>query len=194
MLKVAWLQPVHFNHSLADAMGDTRDQGIAHAKGSMAIGHAGIGPTLREALELIELVGDKTTETTVGALDDMLKTASSRATFARENRAARFVDGIRKTHGSLGIRVRKARFLVGALFALAALEVAPVGKLLVRDIELLWNKCLVNKHITKHAALAMIVLSEVARQNMAALHDASVLELRCFLTNAKASRVLVRIG
>lgn len=194
MPKVAWLQSVHLNHGLADAMRDTRDQGIAHAEGSMAIGHAGVGPALRESLELIELVGDKTAETTVGALDDMLKTAGSRAAFARENRSTRFIGGIREAHGSLGIRVRKARLFVGALFAFAALEVAPVRKLFVRDIELLWNKRLVDKYIAKHAALAMIVLGEVARQNMAALHDAGVLELRCFLTNAKASRVLVRIG
>ena len=160
----------------------------------MAIGHAGIGPALWESLELIELVGDKTTETTVGALDDMLKTAGSRTAFARENRAARFVDGVREAHGSLGIRVRKARLLIGALFTLTALEVAPVRKFFVRDVELLWNNRLVNKYITKHAALAVVVLSEVARQNMAALHDAGVFELRCLLANTKASRVLVRIG
>lgn len=124
----------------------------------------------------------------------MLKTAGSRAALARENRAARLIDGIRETHGSLGIRVRKARLLVGALFALAALEVAPVRKLFVRDVELLWNICLVDKHIAKHAALTVIVFSEVARQNMAVLHDTGILELRCLLTNAKASRVLVRIG
>lgn len=175
-------------------MRDTRDQGIAHAEGSMTIGHAGISPAFRESLELIEFVGDKTTETTVGALDDMLKTAGARAAFAREDRAARFIDGIRETHGPFGIRVRKARLFVGALFALAALEIAPVGKLFIRDIELLRNIRLVNKHIAKYAALAVVVLGEVARQNVAALHDAGVLELRCLLTNAKASRVLVRVG
>lgn len=175
-------------------MGDACDQGVAHAEGSMTIGHTGIGPALRETLELIELVGDKSTETTVWALNNMLKAAGSRATFARENRTARFVDGVREAHGSLGIRVRKARLFVGALLALAALKVAPVGELFVRDVELLRNIRLVDKHIAKHAALAMIVLSKVARQNMAALHDAGVFELRCLLANAKASRVLVRIG
>ena len=40
----------------------------------------------------------------------------------------------------------------------------------------------------------MIVLGEVAGQNVAALHDAGILKLRGLLTNAKASRVLVRIG
>lgn len=194
MPKVAWLQSVHLNHGLADAMRDTRDQGIAHAEGSMAIGHAGVGPALRESLELIELVGDKTAETTVGALDDMLKTAGSRAAFARENRAAWLVGSIWEAHGSLGIRVRKARLLIGALFAFAALEVAPVGKLSVRDVELLRNIRLVHKHIAKHMALTVIILGKVAGQNMTALHDAGILELRGLLANAKTSRVLVRIG
>lgn len=160
----------------------------------MTVGHAGIRPTLGKSLELVELVGDKTTEATVGALDDMLKTAGPRAAFACEDGAAWFVDGIWEAHGSLGIRVREARLFVGALLALAALKVAPVGELLVRDVELLRNIRLVDKHIAKHAVLAVIVLGEVAGQNVAALHDAGVLELRCLLSNSKASRVLVRVG
>lgn len=175
-------------------MGYASDKCVTHAERTMTVGHAGIRPTLGKSLELIELVGNEATETSVGALDDMLKTAGSRAAFARKNRAARFIGGIREAHGSLGIRVRKARLLIGALLALAALEVAPVGELFVRDVELLRNIRLVDKHIAKHAALAVIVLSKVASQNMAALHDAGVLELRCLLANAKASRVLVRIG
>lgn len=151
---VVRLQPIHRNHGFTDAVGNTSDKCVTHAEGSMTIGHAGVGPALRESLELIELVGNKTTETTVGALDDMLKTAGARAAFTCENRAAWFVDGIREAHGSLGIRIRKARLLVGALFAFAALEVAPVGKLFVRDVELLWNKRFVDKHIAKHTALA----------------------------------------
>lgn len=194
MPKAVWLQPVHFNHGLADAMRYARDQGIAHAEGSMAIGHAGVRPAFREPLELVELVGDKTTETTVGALDNMLKAAGTRAAFAREDGAARLVGGIREAHGSLGVRVRKARLFVGALLALAALKVAPVGELFVRDVELFRNIRLVDKHIAKHTALAVIVLCEVAGQNVAALHDAGVLELRGLLTNAKASRVLIRVG
>ncbi len=194
MLKAAWLQPVHLNHGLADAMGDTRDQGVTHAKGSMAIGHAGVGPALWESLELIELVGDKATETTIGALDDMFKATGACASFAGEDGAARFIGSIREAHSPFGIRVRKARLLIGALLALAALKVAPVGKLFVRDVELLRNNRLVDKHIAKYAALAVIVLGEVAGQNVAALHDAGILKLRGLLTNAKASRVLVRIG
>ena len=160
----------------------------------MTIGHAGVRPTLWESLELIELVGNEATETTVGAFDDMLKTAGACAAFAGEDGAARLVGGIWEAHGSLGIRVRKARLLVGALLALAALEVAPVGEFLVGDIELLRNNRLIDKYITKYAALAVIILGEVAGQNVAALHDAGVLELGSLLTNTKTSRVLVRIG
>ena len=194
MPKAALLQPVHLNHGFADAVGYAGDQGVAHTEGSMTVGHAGIRPTLGKSLELIELVGNEAAETAVGALNDMLKTAGARAAFAREDGAARLVGGIRETHGSLGIRVCKARLFVGALLALAALKVTPVRKLFVRDVELLRNIRLVDKHIAKHAALAVIVLGEVAGQNMAVLHDAGVLELRCLLTNAKASRVLIRIG
>lgn len=160
----------------------------------MAVSHARIGPAFRESLKLIELVGNKTAETAIGTFDDVLEAARSRAAFAREYRAARFVGSIREAHGSLGVRVRKARLFVGALLALAALKVAPVGELFVRDVELLRNIRLVDKHIAKHAALAVIVLSKVAGQNVAALHDTGVLELRGLLTNAKASRVLIRVG
>lgn len=145
----------------------------------MTIGHAGISPAFRESLELVKLVGDKTTEATVGALDNMLKATGACASFAGEDGAAWFIGSIREAHSPLGIRVRKACLFVGALLALAALEVAPVGKLFVRDVELFWNICLVDKNIAKYAALAVIVLGEVAGQNVAALHDASVLELRC---------------
>lgn len=118
---------MHLNHSLADAVGHAGDQGISHAEGSMAIGHAGVRPALRESLELIELVGNESSETAVGTLDDVLKAAGTRATFAGEDGAAWLIGGIREAHGTLGIRVRKARLFVGALFALTALEVAPVG-------------------------------------------------------------------
>ncbi len=190
----AQLQTVHLNHGLADAVGYAGDECVAHAEGSMAIGHAGIRPALWESLELIEFVGNESAETTIGALDNMLKAAGTRAAFAREDGAARLVGGIREAHGSLGIRVRKARLFVSALLALAALEVAPVGEFLVGDIELLRNNRLIDKYITKYAALAVIILGEVAGQNVAALHDAGVLELGSLLTNTKTSRVLVRIG
>lgn len=35
---------------LTDAVRDADDERIAHAEGAVAVGHAGIGPTLREAL------------------------------------------------------------------------------------------------------------------------------------------------
>lgn len=98
---VVRLQPVHLNHGFTNTVRHAGDKRVAHAEGSMAIGHAGVGPALRESLELVEFVGNKTTETTVGALDDMLKAAGSRAAFARENRTAWFVDSIREAHGTL---------------------------------------------------------------------------------------------
>lgn len=188
------LQPVHLNHGFADAVGYASDKCVTHAERTMTVGHAGICPALRESLELIELIGNETTETAVGTLNDVLKSTGTRAAFAGENRTAWLVGCIREAHGSLGIRIRKARLLVGALLALAALKVAPVRKLFVRDVELFWNICLGDKNIAKYAALAVIVLGKVAGQNVAALHDTGVLELRCFLANAKASRVFVRIG
>ena len=160
-------------------MGYASDKCVTHAERTMTVGHAGIRPTLGESLELIELVGNEAAETAVGALDNMLKATGACASFAGEDGAARFIGSIREAHSPLGIRVRKACLFVGALLALAALEVAPVGKLFVRDVELFWNICLVDKNIAKYAALAVIVLGEVAGQNVAALHDASVLELRC---------------
>lgn len=187
MPKAAQLQPVYLNHGLADAVRYAGDERVTHAESSMAIGHAGVRPAFRESLELIELIGNEATKMTVGAFDDMLKTAGTRAAFAREDGAARFVGGIREAHGSLGIRVRKARLFVGALLALAALEIAPVGELLVGDIELLRNIGLVDKHIAKHAALAVIILGKVAGQNMATLHDPGIFELGSLLTNTKAS-------
>lgn len=81
----------------------------------------------------------------------------------------------------------KPVFFVSALFALAALKVAPVGKLFVGDVELLRDISLVDKHVAKHVALTVIVLGKVAGQNMTALHDASILELRGLLADAKTS-------
>lgn len=162
MSKAVRLQPVHLNHGFTDAVGYAGDECVAHAESSMTVGHAGARPALWESLELIELVGNEAAEATVGAFDDVLKTTGARAAFAGEDGAARLVGGVREAHGSFGIRVRKARLFVGALFALAALEVAPVGELLVRDVELLRNSRLIDKHIAKHAALAVIILSEVA--------------------------------
>ena len=36
-----------------------RNEGIAHAEGTMSIGHSVVGPAFREALKLVQLVGDK---------------------------------------------------------------------------------------------------------------------------------------
>ncbi len=60
-------------------MGYAGDERVAHAEGSMAVSHARIGPALREALELIQLVGHQAAEASVGALDDVLEAARAGA-------------------------------------------------------------------------------------------------------------------
>lgn len=40
----------------ANRMGNAHDERIAHAKCSVYVRHAGIGPALREALQLIEFI------------------------------------------------------------------------------------------------------------------------------------------
>lgn len=69
MPKAVWLQSVHLNHGLADAVRHAGDERVAHAEGSMTIGHAGICPAFWESLELIELVGNEAAESAVRTLD-----------------------------------------------------------------------------------------------------------------------------
>ncbi len=73
-------------------MGHAGDERVAHAKGSMAVSHARIGPAFRESLKLIELVGNKTAKTAIGTFDDVLEAARSRAAFSCEDGAARLVE------------------------------------------------------------------------------------------------------
>lgn len=73
-------------------MGYAGDERVTHAESSMAVGHTSIRPALGESLKLIELVGNKATETAIGTFDDVLEAARSRATFSREDGAARLVE------------------------------------------------------------------------------------------------------
>lgn len=41
---------------LTNQVGDAHDKGVSHAKGAIDVRHAGIGPALREALQLIEFI------------------------------------------------------------------------------------------------------------------------------------------
>ncbi len=88
----------------------------------------------------------------------------------------------------------KPVFLLVRSSRLAPFEVAPVGQLLVGDVELLGDVRFVHQHVAQHAALAVVVLGEVAGEDMAALHHARRLELRYLLAHAEAGRVLVGVG
>ena len=50
---------VVFGNDFADTVWDFRNKGIAHAEGTMSIGHSVVGPAFREALKLVQLVGDE---------------------------------------------------------------------------------------------------------------------------------------
>lgn len=52
-------------------MHDANNKGVSHAEGSVPVGHAGVGPTFGEALQLLELFGDKPSEASV-YFDDVL--------------------------------------------------------------------------------------------------------------------------
>ena len=56
----------------------SHDQGVAHAEGTLAVGHARVGPTCGESLEGVELVGDEATIAAVD-LDDVLEAGCSGA-------------------------------------------------------------------------------------------------------------------
>ena len=53
-------------------MGDAYDKGVPHAEGSMAVGHAGVGPPFGESLQLFELFGNESPEASID-FDDMLE-------------------------------------------------------------------------------------------------------------------------
>lgn len=52
-------------------MWNTDDEGVSHAEGAVAVGHASIGPALREALWLVQLVGYKPTVPAIRRLHDV---------------------------------------------------------------------------------------------------------------------------
>ena len=55
------LPPQRPHKRLADLMRNARDQRVSHAEGAMPVAHARVCPPSRKALQLVELVGDKTT-------------------------------------------------------------------------------------------------------------------------------------
>ena len=99
-------------------------KGVSHAERTVAIAHSVIRPAFREALELVELVGD---ETAVAAADlhDVLEARRPCAALACEDRARRVREQIRKRHRAFRVMVLESGLLVDAFLALRALEVAP---------------------------------------------------------------------
>ena len=64
-----------------DSVRNADNQRIAHAKSSATIAHTRIRPALRKTLQLIELIGNKTAESTIH-LNNVLETRSPNAAFA----------------------------------------------------------------------------------------------------------------
>ena len=56
---------------LTDAVRDTDDERVAHAEGALLVGHADVRPTLRETLQLVELVRHQAPVLAILRLDDM---------------------------------------------------------------------------------------------------------------------------
>lgn len=56
---------------LADAVRDAHDERIAHAEGALIVRHAAVRPTLREPLQLVELVRNEPPVPAVCSLHDV---------------------------------------------------------------------------------------------------------------------------
>ena len=172
-------------------MGDFCDEGVAHAERAMPVGHAVCGPSLREALELIQLVGYETTKPAI-LHHDVLGSACPGTALPGENGSARSVKGIGECDGALRIRVLVTG-LRGALLALAALEILPCRQM-----------CLVNPVFCRHLVGGHKVLTErVERavvhgigldgEHMPIDHDARILERAGLLALAEGLGRLVRV-
>ena len=64
----------------------TNDEGVAHHESSFRVGHAGVGPVVREAVEAFELDRGESPVATVTVSDDVLEARGGRAAFAGEDR------------------------------------------------------------------------------------------------------------
>ena len=122
-------------------------------------------------MQLIKLIGNKTTESTIH-LNNVLETRSPDAAFASQDGTRRPIERIGERHRALGVDVLEARFLIHALLALAALQILPGLELLVRNIELLRDFALRNQHVSKRTKLALVLLRQVKGQNLIILHHA----------------------
>lgn len=82
-------------------MGDSHHKCITHAEGTLPIGHSGVCPTTRKALQLIKLIGDEPAQTSIRTLNNVLEAGSAASTLAGENGARRSIDSIGEGHRSL---------------------------------------------------------------------------------------------
>ena len=83
LLDLLLMGPLHTGSELlcddlAYQMRYSHDQSVAHAEGTLAVGHACVGPARREPLEGVELVGDEAAMTAVD-LDDVLEAGGGSA-------------------------------------------------------------------------------------------------------------------
>ena len=95
---------VVFSDDFADAMRNFRNEGIAHTESAMSVCHSVVGPAFRETLELIQLVGNESSQTPV-LYHHMLRAAGTSSAFSREDCTAGFVQRIGKSNGAFGIDV-----------------------------------------------------------------------------------------
>ena len=117
-------------HQLAaDALDEADDEGVAHHEGAPAIGHAGVRPVVREAVEALELARGQATVAPVLDLDEVLEARRGAAALAGQDRPRGPVRPVGVGDGALDVEVGRVRALVVALLALGALEVLPARQL-----------------------------------------------------------------
>ena len=89
----------------------------------MSVCHSVVGPAFRETLELIQLVGNESSQTPV-LYHHMLRAAGTSSAFSREDCTAGFVQRIGKSNGAFGIDVFMS-VAGGALLVFTAFEIFP---------------------------------------------------------------------
>ena len=167
-------------------MRNFRDQRIAHAERAVPIGHAVISPSLWEALELIEFIGNEAAQPTI-LHHDMLDAARSATAFAGQDGAAWLVRGIGESHGTFRVDVLVA-VLRGASLAFPALEVFSRLEAVPGDEELLGDFRCGYEYVSDCAILSVVHRFDSVGHYPAVLHDASFPEAGNLVAASKALR------
>lgn len=108
----------------AHPLDDARYEGVAHAEVLETLTHTGIGPVLREALDLIGLVRREDAELLrLGIADDMGGTVHG--ALAGQHGACWLIEGIWKSNRAFGIDIGVAS-LCDTLHSLCTFEVLPL--------------------------------------------------------------------